>query len=212
VEIGHKTLIAGGDVRTGVTAVWPRGKKSNDPVFGGFFSQNGNGDMTGTHWLTESGFLDGPVLITNTNSVGVARDAYLGWLVKNHRTPGTNAFEFGWFTYPVVAETWDGFLNDINGFHIKPADVEEALVSAAQARFPKVMSAAARAWSATALKGASARLHGNWHPDKAATPLACWFSAIVARATNSVWMASRLARRSRSKRPVPPHLRPIAKM
>ena len=137
VEIGHKTLIAGGDVRTGVTAVWPRGKKSNDPVFGGFFSQNGNGDMTGTHWLTESGFLDGPVLITNTNSVGVARDAYLGWLVKNHRTPGTNAFEFGWFTYPVVAETWDGFLNDINGFHIKPADVEEALVSAASGPVPE---------------------------------------------------------------------------
>ena len=77
-------------------------------MFGGFFSQNGNGDMTGTHWLVESGFLDGPVLITNTHSVGVVRDAFLGWLVKNHRTPGTNTFPGGFYTYPIVAETYDG--------------------------------------------------------------------------------------------------------
>ena len=88
VEVGHTTLISGDSVRTGVTAVWPRGKASGDPVFGGFFSQNGNGDMTGTHWLDESGFLDGPVLITNTHSVGVVRDAFLAWLVKNKRQPG----------------------------------------------------------------------------------------------------------------------------
>jgi len=131
VEVGHKTLISGDNVRTGVTAVWPRGKKSSDPVFGGFFSQNGNGDMTGTHWLVESGFLDGPVLITNTHSVGVVRDAYLGWLVKNHRTSGTNTMTNGFYAYPIVAETYDGFLNDINGFHVKPADVEAALDSAA---------------------------------------------------------------------------------
>ena len=130
VEVGHRTLIAGDSVRTGVTAVWPRGKSSGDPVFGGFFSQNGNGDMTGTHWLRESGFLDGPVLITNTHSVGVVRDAFLGWLVKNHRTPGTNTFAGGFYTYPIMAETYDGFLNDINGFHVKPADVEAALDSA----------------------------------------------------------------------------------
>ena len=130
VEVGHRTLIAGDSVRTGVTAVWPRGRSSGDPVFGGFFSQNGNGDMTGTHWLRESGFLDGPVLITNTHSVGVVRDAFLGWLVKNHRTPGTNTFAGGFYTYPIVAETYDGFLNDINGFHVKPADVEAALDSA----------------------------------------------------------------------------------
>jgi L-aminopeptidase/D-esterase-like protein len=131
VEVGHRTLIEGADVRTGVTAVWPRGKRSNDPVFGGFFSQNGNGDMTGTHWLEESGFLDGPVLITNTHSVGVVRDAYLAWLVKNKRTPGTNVFDGGFYTYPIVAETYDGFLNDINGFHVKPEHVAEALESAA---------------------------------------------------------------------------------
>jgi L-aminopeptidase/D-esterase-like protein len=131
VEVGHRTIIEGDSVRTGVTAVWPRGKSSSDPVFGGFFSQNGNGDMTGTHWLAESGFLDGPVLITNTHSVGVVRDAFLGWLVKNHRTPGTNTFKGGFYTYPVVAETYDGTLNDINGFHVKPADVEMALEAAA---------------------------------------------------------------------------------
>src|SRR5262249_42098188 len=109
---------------------WPRGKVSSDPVFGGYFSQNGNGDMTGTHWLQESGFLDGPVLITNTHSVGVVRDAYLGWLVKHHRTSGTNTFPGGFFTYPIVAETYDGSLNDINGFHVKPPDAEAALDSA----------------------------------------------------------------------------------
>jgi D-aminopeptidase len=131
VEVGHRTIISGDSVRTGVTAVWPRGKASSDPVFGGFFSQNGNGDMTGTHWLVESGFLDGPVLITNTHSVGVVRDAFLGWLVKNHRTPGTNTFAGGFYTYPIVAETYDGVLNDINGFHVKAADAEAALDSAA---------------------------------------------------------------------------------
>jgi D-aminopeptidase len=131
VEVGHRTMNSGENVRTGVTAVWPRGRQSGDPVFGGFFSQNGNGDMTGTHWLEESGFLDGPVLITNTHSVGVVRDAYLGWLVKNKRAPGTNTFPGGYFTYPIVAETYDGFLNDINGFHVKPPDVEMALDGAA---------------------------------------------------------------------------------
>lgn len=138
IEVGHKTLISGegklqvgvGPVRTGVTAIWPRGKQSSDPVFGGWFSQNGNGEMTGTPWLEESGFLDGPVLITNTHSVGVVRDSFIGWLVKNNRKPGTNAFAGGFYTYPVVAETYDGFLNDINGFHVKPEDVAAAVESA----------------------------------------------------------------------------------
>src|SRR6202035_3165706 len=102
----------------------------SDPVFGGFFSQNGNGDMTGTHWLEESGFLDGPVLITNNPSVAVVRDSVLGWLVKNNRRPGTNVFGGGFYTYPIVAETYDGFLNDINGFHVKTEDGSAALVSA----------------------------------------------------------------------------------
>src|SRR3954453_11284989 len=136
VEVGHRTIIEGDNVRTGVTAVWPRGKSSSDPVFGGFFSQNGNGDMTGTHWLTESGFLDGPVLITNTHSVGVVRDAFLGWLVKNKRSPGTNTLNGGFYTYTIVAETYDGTLNDINGFHVKPADVEAALEAASTGAVP----------------------------------------------------------------------------
>jgi D-aminopeptidase len=139
VEVGHKTLISGdgalvvgkGPVRTGVTAIWPRGRQSSDPVFAGWFSQNGNGEMTGTPWLEESGFADGPILITNTHSVGVVRDSFLGWLVRNNRKPGTNAFAGGFYTYPIVAETYDGYLNDVNGFHVKPADVDSALESAA---------------------------------------------------------------------------------
>ncbi len=138
VEVGHRTLISGdgklvvgaGPVRTGVTAIWPRGKQSSDPVFGGWFSQNGNGEMTGTPWLEESGFADGPILITNTHSVGVVRDSYLAWLVKNKRSPGTNVFAGGFYTYPIVAETYDGALNDVNGFHVKPDDVAVALETA----------------------------------------------------------------------------------
>jgi D-aminopeptidase len=137
VEVGHKTLISGDAVRTGVTAVWPRGKQSSDPVFGGWFSQNGNGEMTGTPWLEESGFADGPILITNTHSVGVVRDSFLGWLVKNKRTPGTNVFPGGFYTYPIVAETYDGSLNDVNGFHVKPEDVAAALESASSGPVPE---------------------------------------------------------------------------
>ncbi len=137
VEVGHTTLIEGESVRTGVTAVWPRGKQSSDPVFGGFFSQNGNGDMTGTHWLEESGFLDGPVMITNTHSVGIVRDAYLAWLVDHKRKSGTNVYPDGFFTYPIVAETWDGFLNDINGFHVKPEHLFRALDTASGGPVPE---------------------------------------------------------------------------
>ncbi len=130
VEVGHTTLIAGsgklvvgrGPVRTGVTAVLPRGKNSGDPVFAGWFTLNGNGEMTGTTWVEESGFLWGPVMITNTHSVGVVRDAVIEWLVRKGRDFGT----YDW-SLPVVAETWDGALNDINGFHVKPEHVFAAL-------------------------------------------------------------------------------------
>jgi D-aminopeptidase len=139
VEVGYSTLIAGqgklivgqGPVRTGVTAIWPRGKQSLDSSFAGWFSQNGNGEMTGTTWMEESGFLDGPVLITNTHSVGVVRDAYVAWQVRNQHTPGTNNLGGGFFSLPVVAETYDGFLNDISGFHVKPEHVFHALDTAA---------------------------------------------------------------------------------
>ena len=134
VEVGHTTLISGegklkvgeGPVRTGVTAVLPRGKASTDAVFGAWFTLNGNGEMTGTTWLEDSGFLDGPVLITNTHSVGVVRDAVIAWKVK-HGAPDMEGY---WWSLPVVAETWDGWLNDINGFHVKPEHVFHALDSA----------------------------------------------------------------------------------
>src|SRR6266550_3555075 len=135
IEVGYTTLISGegklevgkGPVRTGVTAILPRGHASlNDPVYAGFFSLNGNGEMTGTAWLEESGFLEGPIIITNTHSVGVARDAVIAWRIK-HGAADTTGY---WWSLPVVAETWDGWLNDINGFHVKSEDVFHALDTA----------------------------------------------------------------------------------
>jgi D-aminopeptidase len=131
VEVGHTTLISGsgklvvgkGPVRTGVTAIHPRGKASNDAVFAAWFTLNGNGEMTGTTWVDDSGFLNGPVMITNTHSVGVVRDAVIAWKVK-HGTPDMEGY---WWSLPVVAETWDGWLNDINGFHVHPEDAFHAL-------------------------------------------------------------------------------------
>lgn len=131
VEVGHRSLISGTSIRTGVTAVWPRGKESGDPVFGGFFSQNGNGEYDRYPLAGGIGLPGRAVLITNTHSVGVVRDVYLARLVKNKRKPGTNVFAGGFYTYPIVAETYDGYLDDINGFHVKPEDVAAALESAA---------------------------------------------------------------------------------
>ena len=131
VELGTTTLIRGegplkvgeGPVRTGVTVIFPRGKKNSDPVYAGWFSLNGNGEMTGTAWVDESGFLEGPVALTNTHSVGEVRDTIIAWNVKY------NGLHQPW-SLPVVAETWDGWLNDINGFHVKPLDVIQALDAA----------------------------------------------------------------------------------
>jgi L-aminopeptidase/D-esterase-like protein len=119
VEVGLTTLTSGA-ARTGVTAVLPRGRTSDDPVFAGWFSLNGNGEMTGTTWIEEGGFLEGGVLITNTHSVGVVHDAAIAWSVKHGQL-------FQPWSLPVVAETWDGTLNDINGFHVKPEHVFAAL-------------------------------------------------------------------------------------
>ena len=131
VEVGYRTLISGdgklvvgtGPVRTGVTAVFPRGENSVDPVFAGWFTENGNGEMTGTTWVEESGFLYGPVMITNTHSVGVVRDAVIAWELQHG--PGLPLED--WWSLPVVAETWDGYLNDINGFHVKAEDADAAM-------------------------------------------------------------------------------------
>jgi len=141
VEVGHTTLISGdgklvvgkGPVRTGVTAILPRGKSPSDPVFAGWFSQNGNGEMTGTTWVEESGFLEGPVMITNTHSVGVVRDAVIQWRVKRGGPDSTGY----WWSLPVVAETWDGLLNDVNGFHVKPDHALHALDTAQSGPVPE---------------------------------------------------------------------------
>lgn len=135
VTVGYTTLVDGegklevgkGPIRTGVTAVLPRGAASfDDPVYAGVFSLNGNGEMTGTAWIEEGGFLEGPLMITNTHSVGTVRDATIAWRVSKG---GPDPTGFLW-SLPVVAETWDGYLNDINGFHIKPEHATQALDSA----------------------------------------------------------------------------------
>src|SRR5271155_1672358 len=134
VEVGYRTLISGegklevgkGPVRTGVTAIFPRGHASVDPVFAGWFTENGNGEMTGTTWVDESGFLYGPVMITNTHSVGVVRDEVIAWQLQH----GTSLPLEDWWSLPLVAETWDGYLNDINGFHVKPEDADAAMADA----------------------------------------------------------------------------------
>jgi L-aminopeptidase/D-esterase-like protein len=141
VEVGHTTLISGsgrlvvgsGPVRTGVTAILPRGKQSTDQVFAGWFSLNGNGEMTGTTWVEESGFLEGPVMITNTHSVGTVRDSVIAWRVE-HGRPADSEY---WWSLPVVAETYDGFLNDTNGFHVKKEHVFAALEGATAGPVPE---------------------------------------------------------------------------
>ena len=142
IEVGVTTLIAGdgplkrgaGPVRTGVTTILPRGKKF-DPVFAASYALNGNGEMTGTTWITESGFLEGPLAITNTHSVGVVRDAVVAWMVeRNHLDPIAPGI---FFQYPLVAETWDGGLNDINGFHVTREHVFSALDGARSGAAPE---------------------------------------------------------------------------
>jgi D-aminopeptidase len=136
VEVGQVTLISGegklitgkGPVRTGVTAVLPRGGNNPEQVFGAWFTLNGNGEMTGTTWVEESGFIEGPIMITNTHSVGTVRDAVIAWQMKKQGKT------FQPWSLPIVAETWDGFLNDINGFHVKPEHVAQSLDQATSGR------------------------------------------------------------------------------
>ena len=130
VEVGFATVIEGESVRTGVTTIHPRGKADHDPVFGGTFSFNGNGEMTGAAWVDEGGFVEGPICITNTHSVGIVRDTVIDWQVKN------NAMFQKW-SIPIVAETADGWLNDMNGFHVKPEHVMQALDSASSGAIPE---------------------------------------------------------------------------
>ncbi len=122
VEVGHTTLISGESVRTGVTIVLPEGKRGKNQVFAGWFTLNADGEMTGTTWIEESGILEGPVAITNTHSVGTVHQAVIEWSVRH--VEGLS------WSLPVVAETWDGGLNDINGFHVKPEHVYAAIETA----------------------------------------------------------------------------------
>ncbi len=142
VLVGQVTLISGdgplvkgkGPIRTGVTAILPRGK-TFDPVFAGWDAFNGNGDMTGTHWISESGFLETPVLITTTGSVGTVRDAAWQWMEKHgYYAPFAKDY---WYAYPVVAETYDGILNDIDGQHVLPVHVWQALDAATNGPVPE---------------------------------------------------------------------------
>lgn len=136
IEVGHSTIVRGegalkvgeGPVRTGVTAVLPRGRTGSlkDPVFAGWFALNGAGEMTGTTWVEESGFLEGPVMLTNTHSIGAVHQGTIAWRVRQAGPDTTGYF----WSNPVVAETWDGELNDINGFHVRESHAAEALSSA----------------------------------------------------------------------------------
>ncbi len=123
VEVGYATVIEGESVRTGVTAVHPRGKQNHNPVFAAWFPFNGNGEMTGTAWVEEGGFLEGPAMLTNTHSVGLVRDTVIEWQIKQSRL-------FQHWSCPLVAETADGWLNDLNNFHVKREHVTTALESA----------------------------------------------------------------------------------
>ncbi len=131
VTVGFETIIADLDdnkaVRTGVTAILPRGVQTNQqPVFGGWFSLNGNGEMTGTTWVEESGLIEGPIMITNTHSVGAVHEGTIRWRFENGAADSSGY----WWSLPVIAETWDGYLNDINGFHVRPAHAAAAIESA----------------------------------------------------------------------------------
>jgi D-aminopeptidase len=131
VTVGFETIIKdlpdNKAVRTGVTAVLPRGDDTNDqPVFGGWFSLNGNGEMTGTTWVEESGFVEGPIMITNTHSVGAVHEGTIKWRYENGAADSSGY----WWSLPVIAETWDGYLNDINGFHVRPEHAFKAIESA----------------------------------------------------------------------------------
>ena len=158
VEVGyttinqpHRTLEVGvGPVRTGVTAILPRGKRSDpSPVWSGIFRLNGNGEMTGSHWVDDAGYFLGPMLITNTHSVGMAHHAAVGWMIERY---ASHAQADHMWMMPVVAETYDGFTNDINGQHLTARHVIDAIESAASGPVAEgnVGGGTGMIWSSTA--------------------------------------------------------------
>ncbi|MHB1954798.1 MAG: DmpA family aminopeptidase [Sulfobacillus sp.] len=136
VEVGYTTIIEGdgplevgrGPIRTGVTAILPKGRQSSmKPIWAGTYSLNGNGEMTGTHWIHDGGYFTSPILITNTHAVGMVHHATVRWMIEQYRDQFT---DHHYWALPVVAETYDGVLNDINGLHVKESHVRHALTSA----------------------------------------------------------------------------------
>jgi L-aminopeptidase/D-esterase-like protein len=130
IEVGYATVTEGQNVRTGVTIIHPRGKRDHDPVYAGHFAFNGNGEVTGAAWIDEGGFLEGPIGITNTHSVGAVRDTIIDWQAKQGAI-------FQRWSCPVVGETADGWLNNMNGFHVTADHVWQALESAASGSIPE---------------------------------------------------------------------------
>ncbi len=171
--------------------IHPRGRDANDSVFGAWFTLNGNGEMTGTTWLEDSGFLDGPIMITNTHSVGVVRDAVIAWKVKR----GEPDMEGYWWSLPVVAETWDGYLNDINGFHVKPEHVFHALDSAHGGPVEEGNVGGGTGMICNEFKGGIGTASRVLDAKAAATQSACSCSATTAAATNCASPESPSARR-----------------
>jgi D-aminopeptidase len=198
VEVGATTLIRGdgrlkvgeGPVRTGVTVIFPRGKQNTDNVYAGYFSLNGNGEMTGTTWLEEAGLLKGPVAITNTHSVGVVRDSIIAWAVKQRLVKDDE------WSLPVVAETWDGWLNDLNGFHVKQEDVFAALDSADTGAGCRREYGWRYGNDLLWIQGAvRERLRGSFRRKMVAIPWACWCSATAEGGHNLRLRGCRLGRK-----------------
>jgi L-aminopeptidase/D-esterase-like protein len=187
VEVGFVTLISGtgetrvgeGPARTGVTAILPRGKSSSDPVFAGWFALNGNGEMTGTTWIDESGFLEGPIAITNTHSVGVVRDAVVEWLVEKGR------LDFD-FALPVVAETYDA-LNDVNGMHVKKRHAFEALNTAHSGPVAEGSVGGGTGMICHEFKGGTGRVAGAPVGQELAKPPICWESPTAPNGEEEMW-------------------------
>ena len=187
VEVGLVTLISGngklvtgkGPVRTGVTAVLPRGKNSTDQVFGAWFTLNGNGEMTGTTWIEESGYVEGPIMITNTHSVGIVRDGVIDWQMRKHGKTMQP------WSLPIVAETYDGFLNDINGFHVGADHAAQALDQAASGPVAEGNTGGGTGMVAHGFRPALALLHDVSQSKARITPLVFWCKQTMERASDS---------------------------
>jgi D-aminopeptidase len=181
VAVGEATIVRGegalvvgkGPVRTGVTVVLPRGKNVASPVFAGSSVINGNGEVTGLAWVRDSGFLESAIALTNTHAIGAVHEGMIRWRLAHG---GPDADGYAWST-PVVGETWDGFLNDVNGFHVRPEQVAEALDAAAGGPVAEGSVGGGTGMVCFEFKGGSAPRRGSSRPNRADTPSGCWCNA-----------------------------------